>query len=48
MAPSQGTELVSGTAGQRLYWLVFVSRHELAGEFWDKIRNVTPQGRLAF
>ncbi|HTT85657.1 MAG TPA: three-Cys-motif partner protein TcmP [Rhizomicrobium sp.] len=48
MAPSQGIELVSGTAGQRLYWLVFVSRHDLAGEFWDKIRNVTPQGRFGF
>ena len=48
MAPSQGIELVSGSVGQRLYWLVFVSRHDLAGEFWDKIRNVTPQGRFSF
>ncbi|MGH6877426.1 MAG: three-Cys-motif partner protein TcmP [Rhizomicrobium sp.] len=46
MAPSDGIELVSGSRKQRLYWLVFVSRHDLAGEFWNKIRNVTGQGRL--
>jgi three-Cys-motif partner protein len=46
MAPSEGIELVSGSKNQRLYWLVFVSRHERAAEFWDKIRNVSAQGRL--
>lgn len=46
MAPSDGVENVYGNQGQRLYWLVFVSRHKLAGEFWNKIRNVTRQGRL--
>jgi three-Cys-motif partner protein len=46
MQPSQGFELVSGPNNQPLYWLVLVARHSLAGEFWDKIRNVTPQGRL--
>ncbi len=46
MQPSQGFELVSGSNNQPLYWLVLVARHKLAGQFWDKIRNVTPQGRL--
>ena len=46
MQPSQGIELVSGSNNRPLYWLVLVARHNLAGEFWDKIRNVTPQGRL--
>jgi three-Cys-motif partner protein len=48
MAPSQGIELVSGRKSQRLYWLVLVSRHAKASELWEKIRNVTPQGRLNF
>jgi three-Cys-motif partner protein len=40
-------ELVSGpTKNQRLYWLVMVSHHRLAQEFWDKIRNVSGQGEL--
>jgi three-Cys-motif partner protein len=46
MAPSRGIELVSGSRNQRLYWLVLVSRHPKAAELWEKIRNVTPQGRL--
>jgi len=46
MAPSDGVESVYGDRGQRLYWLVFVARHSLAGKFWNKIRNVTRQGRL--
>lgn len=40
------SELVSGPRNQRLYWLVLVSRNRKAGELWDKIRNVTGQGRL--
>ena len=40
-------ELVSGpTKNQRLYWLVMVSHHKLAQEFWDKIRIVSGQGEL--
>jgi three-Cys-motif partner protein len=46
MAPSEGIEIVSGSKRQPLYWLVLVARHELAHEFWDKIRNVSQQGRL--
>jgi len=46
MKPSQGIEIVTGSRNQPLYWLVLIARHDRAGEFWDKIRNVTPQGRL--
>ncbi|HEY7297309.1 MAG TPA: three-Cys-motif partner protein TcmP [Xanthobacteraceae bacterium] len=48
LPPARHAELVSGTArNQRLYWLVLVSRHKLAREFWDKIRNVSGQGELS-
>jgi three-Cys-motif partner protein len=46
MAPSEGIELVSGSRNQRLYWLVFVARHDLAHQFWNEIRNVTAQRRF--
>jgi three-Cys-motif partner protein len=41
-----GVEKVLGNEGQKLYWLVFVARHELAGKFWKEICNVTGQGDL--
>ena len=48
LPPAERAELVSGTTkNQRLYWLVFVSRHELAKQFWDEIRNVSGQGELS-
>jgi len=46
MAGAEGVETVTGSRRQRLYWLVRVARHGLAHEFWNKIRNVSPQGRL--
>jgi len=45
-SPAEGIELVSATRGQRLYWLVFVSAHELGRRLWDDIRNIHVQGRL--
>jgi three-Cys-motif partner protein len=45
-SPAEGIELVSGPGGQRLYWLVFVSAHELARRLWDDIRNVHVQTRM--
>jgi three-Cys-motif partner protein len=49
LPPAKHAELISGTTkNQRLYWLVLVSRHELAKEFWDKVRNVSGQGELSF
>jgi three-Cys-motif partner protein len=44
--PADGIELVSATGGQRLYWLVFVSAHQLGRKLWDDIRNVNVQDRL--
>lgn len=45
-SPAEGIELVSATGGQRLYWLVFVSAHELGRKLWSDISNVHSQGRL--
>lgn len=40
-------ELVAGPIkNQRLYWLVMVSHHKLAQDFWDKVRNISGQGEL--
>jgi len=39
-------ELITGSKNQRLYWLVLISRHSRASEFWDKIRNISGQGEL--
>ena len=33
------TELIKGTGQQRLYWLMLLSRHPRAHEFWDKITS---------
>jgi three-Cys-motif partner protein len=44
--PADGIELVSATGGQRLYWLVFVSAHQLGRKLWSDISNVNDQGRL--
>jgi len=46
LPPARQAELVSGSKNQRLYWLVFASRHKRAREFWDKIRIVSGQGEL--
>jgi three-Cys-motif partner protein len=47
LPPAKHAELVSGTTkNQRLYWLIFVGRHELANQFWDKIRSPGGQGQL--
>ena len=46
MITAKGIPLVSGTQNQRLYWLVFVARHALATDFWDKIRSISPQREL--
>ena len=46
MKASEGIELVTGSKNQPLYWLVLVARHNRAHEFWEKIRNISTQGRL--
>ncbi len=40
MATTEMAELVVGTKNQRLYLLAFAARHELALDFWEKVRNV--------
>jgi len=42
----RNAELIRGTRSQRLYWLVFVSRHKIANYFWDQI--VSPQKKFDF
>lgn len=34
------TELIKGTGNQRLYWLMLLSKHPRAYEFWDKITSL--------
>ncbi len=46
LPPAEHAELVAGTKNQRLYWLVFASRHPLAHKFWDGIRNISGQSEL--
>jgi three-Cys-motif partner protein len=46
--PARGIELVSAPAGQRLYWLVFVSRHDLGQKLWDDVRNLRGQTSMDF
>jgi hypothetical protein len=47
LSSAEHAELVTGPErNQRLYWLVMVSRHKLAQDFWDKIRNLSGQRDL--
>lgn len=47
LSTAKHAELVSGQErNQRLYWLILVSRHEIARNFWEKIRNVSGQREL--
>jgi three-Cys-motif partner protein len=46
--PARGIELVAGPNNQRLYWLVFVSAHELAQKLWDAIRDIRGQTTMEF
>jgi three-Cys-motif partner protein len=46
--PARGMELIVGSKNQRLYWLVFVSAHELAQKLWDAIRNPGGQTNMGF
>lgn len=42
------SELIRGNKNQRLYWLAFASRHKIASDFWEKIRNIHGQKDLGF
>lgn len=45
--PAKG-ELIVGSKNQRLYWLVFVSAHDLAQKLWDAIRDPNRQSDMGF
>jgi three-Cys-motif partner protein len=34
-------ELIRGTNGQRLYWLIFLAKHNLPHAFWEKITSIS-------
>jgi three-Cys-motif partner protein len=40
--------LIRGPRNQPLYWLALATKHERGAEFWDKIRNISPQTTLQF
>ncbi|MEH2552203.1 three-Cys-motif partner protein [Bradyrhizobium sp. AZCC 2262] len=46
--PAEGVELVEGPTGQRLYWLVFASEHNIARKFWEAVRNPMRQTTMDF
>ena len=46
MVPSEAFALVTGSKGQRLYWLMFASRHKLPDKLWNSVRNLEKQGEL--
>jgi three-Cys-motif partner protein len=46
--PAKGVELIVGSRRQRLYWLVFVSAHNLARKLWDAIRDPMRQTSMDF
>lgn len=46
LPPAAHAELVTGSKNQRLYWLMFASKHDFAKELWNKIRTVSGQGQL--
>jgi three-Cys-motif partner protein len=46
--PAKGVELIVGSKGQRLYWLVFVSGHDHGRKLWEAIRNPMRQTTMGF
>jgi three-Cys-motif partner protein len=46
--PAKGVELIVGSKRQRLYWLVFVSAHDLAQKLWEAIRDPMRQTSMDF
>jgi three-Cys-motif partner protein len=41
-------ELIKGSGGQRLYWLMFLARHSLPHSFWNKINSSSKQPGFDF
>jgi three-Cys-motif partner protein len=44
--PATGIPLVVGEKNQRLYWLVFVSSHDLGHKLWNDVQNLGGQKSL--
>jgi three-Cys-motif partner protein len=40
------TQLIKGTGNQRLYWLMLLSRHPRAHEFWNKITSPAREPKM--
>lgn len=45
-ADREGVVPVVNGRNSELYWLVLISRHELAAKFWDAARDIDAQGQL--
>jgi three-Cys-motif partner protein len=45
---AQHCELIKGTRSQRLYWLIFLSKHEFAHKLWSKISSSAKAPRFDF
>ncbi len=41
-------ELITGTNNQRLYWLIFLGKHELAHDLWTKISSAAKAPQFDF
>jgi three-Cys-motif partner protein len=41
-------ELITGSKGQRLYWLIFLAKHELAHQLWLKISSTAKAPGFGF
>jgi three-Cys-motif partner protein len=41
-------ELIKGTNNQRLYWLIFLAKHNLPHAFWEKITSISKSPTFDF
>ena len=46
LPPAKHKELIRGDRGQRLYWLILLSRHPLAHDLWQKVSSAAEQPGL--
>jgi three-Cys-motif partner protein len=42
---SRSAELIRGQRGQRLYWLLLLTRHPLGEKLWNAVRMAAPRQR---
>jgi len=48
LPPAKHCELITGHGNQRLYWLMFLSRHPFAHELWSKISSIAKAPTFSF